>query len=104
MPSKRPLKSALPQAVGSRLREIRLARKVSQKRLAEVAGKTQGAVSNYENGVRDIALVNLIAMLDDIDVSLAEFMAGVPEFLVLEDADDIRIATKLIADGLDRPD
>ena len=101
--SKRPVRSALAQAIGARLHEIRIAQEVSQERLAEVAGITQGAVSLYERGARDIRVVDLLAFLDHFDVGLTEFMAEVPEFFVLEDSADIELATKLIADGLDGP-
>ncbi len=48
-------------------------------------------------------MADLLALLDHFDVGLTEFMAEVPEFLVLEDSADIELATKLIADGLDGP-
>jgi len=53
--------------------------------------------------MRDISVESLLAILDHFDVGLAEFMAEVPEFLVLEDSADIELATKLIADELDGP-
>ncbi len=67
-------------------------------------GLTQGSIFNYEHGFRDIPVVNLIAILDHFDISLAEFMAGVPQVRVLDDSADIGIAKRLIADGrADRP-
>ena len=48
-------------------------------------------------------MVNLLAILDHFDISLAEFMVGVPELLVLEDSAAIELATKLIADEQDGP-
>ena len=101
MPKSKPLKSELVRTVGARLREIRLLRKVSQQRAAEAVGRSQGSVSLYERGARDIRVADLLALLDHFDVGLAEFMAEVPEFLVLEDSAEI--ATKLIADELDGP-
>ena len=53
--------------------------------------------------MRDIRVVDLLALLDHSNVGLAEFMAEVPEFLVLEDSAEIELATKLIADELDGP-
>ncbi len=103
MRTRRTRANGLAKAVGARLREVRRTRSVSQQAAARVAGLTQGSISNYEHGLRDIAVVDLLTILDELHVSLAEFMAGVPAFLVLEDAGDIGIATKLIADGLDRP-
>ena len=99
MPSRRPPVSGLAHALGARLREVRRTRSVSQQAAARAAGLTQGSISNYEHGLRDIAVVDLLTILDELHVSLAEFMAGVPDLLVLEDAGDIGIAKKLIADG-----
>ena len=103
MPKSKPPKSALVRSVGARLREIRLLRKVSQQRAADAVGRSQASVSLYESGARDIRVVDLLALLDHFDVGLAEFMAEVPEFLVLEDSAEIELATKLIADELDGP-
>ena len=103
MPGRNPPASAVAQVIGARLHEIRIAQEVSQERLAEVAGITQGAVSNYERGGGDFKMVNLLAILDHFDISLAEFMVGVPELLVLEDSAAIELATKLIADEQDGP-
>ena len=49
--------------IGSRIRELRAKRKVSQEKLAEHLGLTFQAVSKWENGVSqpDIALIPLIA-------------------------------------------
>ena len=99
MPKRKSPKRALAPAVGARLRGIRIARKVSQQRVAEAVGLTQGSIFNYEHGFRDIPVVNLIAILDHFDISLAEFMAGVPQLRVLDDSADIGIAKRLIADG-----
>ena len=103
MPKREPRRSGLAQAVGARLREIRLLRKVSQQRAADAVGLSQPALSLYESGARDIRVADLLALLDHFEVGLAEFMAEVPELLVLEDSAEIEIATKLIQDGLDRP-
>ena len=54
-------------AVGSRIREIRLARGFSQKTLADMIGVTKGAIGNYENGTsspRDTILHAIIKALD----------------------------------------
>ena len=91
------------RSVGARLRETRLLREVSQQPAAEALGLSQGSVSLYERGARDIRVVDLLALLDHFDVGLTEFMAEVPEFLVLEDSADIELATKLTADRLDGP-
>ncbi len=103
MPKSKPPKSALVRSVGARLREIRLLRKVSQQRVAEAVGLSQGSLSLYESGARDISVVNLLTILDELEVSVVEFFAGVPAFAVLKDSDDIGIATKLITHGLGSP-
>ena len=99
MSRRRPLESGFAQAVGARLRELRQARKVSQQRLADAAGLSQGSISNYEYGVRDIAVVSLLAILDYMEVSVGEFFAGVPALLVLRESEDVDIARALIAEG-----
>ena len=63
----------------------------------------ESTFSDSQFGARDIRVADLLALLDHFDVGLTEFMAEVPEFLVLEDSADIELATKLIADGLDGP-
>ncbi len=99
MPSKRPPVSGFARSVGARVRELRRARSVPQQRLAEVAGITQGAASNYENGVREIPMRTLLAMLDEMDIGVGEFFEGVPDLLVVGDSADIGTVRRLIATG-----
>jgi transcriptional regulator with XRE-family HTH domain len=48
--------------VGAALRQQRLAHNLTQAEVAWAAGITQAALSNYENGKRDIPLPALIAL------------------------------------------
>ena len=48
--------------VGQALRQIRLAKNLTQAEVAWAAGITQAALSNYENGKRDVPLPALITI------------------------------------------
>lgn len=58
-------------ATASRLREIRLAQGKTQADVAWLSGITQAALSNYENGKRDIPLRSLLALSGVLDVAPA---------------------------------
>ena len=54
-------------AVGARIKEMRIARGLSQRSLAEMINVTKGAIGNYENGTsspRDTILIALMKALD----------------------------------------
>jgi transcriptional regulator with XRE-family HTH domain len=75
---------------------------VTQTRLAETVGIGQGTLSNYENGVRDIPVRTLLALLEALGVGVGEFAVGVPDLLVLEDSESIGTVRGLVATGLGR--
>lgn len=54
-----------PKAVGRRLKEIRVALKLTQEQFAEPAGITQQAYANYESGSR-LPSVKLASRLRDV--------------------------------------
>ena len=65
---------------GGRLKELRVARKWDQHRLAEAArthgvGVTQSQVSRYENGQEPSAR-NALALANALDVDVADFFAN----------------------------
>ena len=53
-----------------RLRELRLARKMSQQRLAIELSMSQNTFSRYENGEREPGIDELIRIADYFNVSL----------------------------------
>ena len=42
------------KSVGQNIKEIREKKKITQKRLAELSGRGESAISNYESGATDI--------------------------------------------------
>lgn len=53
-----------------RLRELRLARKMSQQRLAIELSMSQNTISRYENGEQEPGIDELIRIADYFNVSL----------------------------------
>jgi transcriptional regulator with XRE-family HTH domain len=83
------------RAVGKRIREWRLTRKLQQAQVARVAGITQGALSNYENGKRDVPLSTLLGVTAALNVSIGDLL-GVPEVLVMRDSPLGRAVEQLV--------
>ncbi|MBN8628653.1 MAG: helix-turn-helix transcriptional regulator [Planctomycetes bacterium] len=69
----RPLSDVLVR-FGVRLRELRLRAKVSQERLAELAGLHRTYVSSLERGERNVSLLNIEKLALALDVPLARLM------------------------------
>lgn len=61
--------------LGPRLKRLRMARGLSQRRLARTAGVSNATVSLIENGRTDPSMGLLKRLLDSLDVSFAEFFA-----------------------------
>ena len=59
-----------------RLRELRLARKMSQQRLAIELSMSQNTISRYENGEREPGIDELIRIADYFNVSLDYLLYG----------------------------
>ena len=59
---------------GQRLRVVRLQKKVSQERLAELAGLHRTYVSSVERGQRNISLVNTEKLAQALGVTLRDLM------------------------------
>lgn len=57
---------------GDRLRELRLERGLTQERLAELAGIHRNYVGEVERGQRNIALDNIHALADALEVEAAD--------------------------------
>ncbi|MGH7434755.1 MAG: helix-turn-helix domain-containing protein [Polyangiaceae bacterium] len=56
------------EAVGRRIRELRLARQLTQERLAEELGTATPHVQAIERGVRNLTLVTLFRVADALNV------------------------------------
>lgn len=89
--------SDLAIAVGARLRAVRRAAGCSQAHLAEAIHVTQGSVSNYEAGLRDIPVHLLLAALDTLQYEPAHFFEGIPGLLSARD-DSLRAAVFEVRD------
>jgi transcriptional regulator with XRE-family HTH domain len=61
---------------GQRLREVRLEKKVSQEKLAELAGLHRTYVSSVERGQRNISLLNIAKLASALGVPLPKLMPG----------------------------
>jgi transcriptional regulator with XRE-family HTH domain len=62
------------ETTGSRLREIRLRKGKTQADVAWMSGITQAALSNYENGKRDIPLRSLLALSGVLEIAPSELV------------------------------
>lgn len=57
---------------GSRIRQLRKKRGLSQEALADAAGLDRTYVGSVERGERNISLVNITKLAKTLDVSLSE--------------------------------
>lgn len=62
--------------IGSRLRFIRTARRLSQRELARRAGVTNGLISQIENNFSSPSVASLKRILDALQMTLSEFFAA----------------------------
>ena len=60
---------------GKTLKELRTEKQIGQIELSKKLGVTSGMISNWENGVHEPKLSNLIAIADFFDVSI-DYLAG----------------------------
>jgi len=75
-----------------RLKSLRINKKISQKKLAELLGISVPAISSYENGQKEPNLDNLIKLSKYLDVSL--------DFLMCRNEDTKTITDKEIPEEL----
>lgn len=62
---------------GLRLRELRLAKGLSQETFASQCGLDRTYISGVERGVRNISLANISLIAAALDISIAELMEEV---------------------------
>ena len=60
------------EAFGSRLRELRIARGLSQEDMAHAAGLDRSYVGGVERGQRNVSLDNIHKLADALDVTVRE--------------------------------
>lgn len=61
--------------VGTRIRQIRKAKKISQETLANICELDRTYITSVECGKRNISIINLEKITDALDVSLQEFFS-----------------------------
>ena len=62
-----------PKLFGARIKQAREERGISQEELARLLSRDQRAISEYENGKRRLAAIDLPALAKVLDVSLLYF-------------------------------
>jgi len=62
------------QKFGSRVKELRSVRGITQENLAELAGLSRQYIGDVERGTRNISLVNIEKIAAALDVTLPELL------------------------------
>ncbi|MBB3349824.1 helix-turn-helix domain-containing protein [Sphingomonas sp. BK069] len=65
-------------AIGAQVRRVRVARGLSQERLAECAGIHRNYVGLIERGERNVTLGVVVDVAEALDITLAELFADLP--------------------------
>lgn len=65
--------------IGSRVKQARRAKHMTQQQLANAAGISLSYVSHIENGRQSMHVLTLIALCDALDVSADQLIRDVPE-------------------------
>lgn len=69
------LRGEVRHLLGSRLKELRQRRKLSQERLGDLSGLSRNYVNDIENGNRSPGIENVIRLAHGLDVSAPELLA-----------------------------
>ncbi len=65
------------QRFGTRVRELRDARRITQERLSELSGIGREHISRIENGHREAGLEVISKLAKSLGITIAEMMEGV---------------------------
>ncbi|MDY4921007.1 MAG: helix-turn-helix transcriptional regulator [Phascolarctobacterium sp.] len=63
--------------VGSRIKQLRMQKRISQSDLAKAIKVSQPHLSNIERGETHVTLYNLLILIDKLGVSMSEFFSGI---------------------------
>ena len=69
------MRADLRRLFGTRVRELRLQRKLSQEGLAERANLHRNYIGGIERGERNVSLLNLAKLADALGLSLTDLFA-----------------------------
>ena len=67
------------EKLAEKLKELRIAKGLSQREVSSALGMTRNAFTNYENGYREPSLDNLKKICQFFDVS-ADYLLGLKDF------------------------
>jgi transcriptional regulator with XRE-family HTH domain len=73
--------SVIGTRFGQRLREVRRGRKISQERLADLAGLHRTYISSVERGQRNVTIETVKKLAESLGVTMAELMPDWPSLL-----------------------
>ena len=59
--------------LGERIKQLRKETKISQEKLAELAGLDRTYINSVENGRRNISIINIEKICTALEISLADF-------------------------------
>jgi transcriptional regulator with XRE-family HTH domain len=63
---------------GKRVRELRLAKELSQEELAELAGLHRNYIGGIERGERNLGLLNVVQLAHALSVKPAKLLETIP--------------------------
>lgn len=63
----------IKKLIGMRIKELRLDKKLSQEKLANIAGLDRTYVTQVENGKRNISIENIKKICDALEITIAYF-------------------------------
>jgi len=67
---------SVTEKFGQRIRTLRKARGMTQEELAELSGLDRTYISGIERGLRNVALRNIEALAQALEVSISELFEG----------------------------
>lgn len=60
--------------IGSKIRELRIKAKLSQKELGEALGRSHAAISDIERGITNLTLTDLSLIADFLNIPINDFL------------------------------